>query len=300
MLKQSSVFAILAIVALGACAVELRVTRQERLLGRFAQSRRSPQRNAAETTRLAGLDVSVWRPKNSHVPSPLVIFSHGFHGSSTQSTFLMRALADDGYLVIAPNHKDSMRENPRMSMADAGFGKPDGWTDATFSDRRDDVIRLVRSLKTDPQWSKSIDWTRLALAGHSLGGYTVLGLAGAWPSWKLPDIKAVVAMSPYCAPFVQRGTLSALKVPVLYEGGTRDVGITPTVKRRGGAFDLTPAPAEYVEFEGAGHFAWTDLNPKYQESIDYYSIAFLDKYVKGDRSTDRANRRSDVADMRSK
>ena len=32
------------------------------------------------------------------------------------------------------------------------------------------------------------------LAGHSLGGYTVLALAGAWPSWKLANVRAVLAL----------------------------------------------------------------------------------------------------------
>ena len=30
----------------------------------------------------------------------------------------------------------------------------------------------------------------LLAIGHSLGGYTVLGLAGGWPSWKLPGIQS--------------------------------------------------------------------------------------------------------------
>src|SRR5262249_24554661 len=40
---------------------------------------------------LAGLKVSVWRPSQHQTErTPLVIFSHGFHGSSTQSAFLMK------------------------------------------------------------------------------------------------------------------------------------------------------------------------------------------------------------------
>jgi len=54
-----------------------------------------------EEIEIAGLRVSVWQPsREATVPVPLVIFSHGFHGTSTQSTFLMKALADNGYLVV--------------------------------------------------------------------------------------------------------------------------------------------------------------------------------------------------------
>jgi len=36
-----------------------------------------------------------------------------------------------------------------------------------------------------------------------------------------------------------------------------------------------------VLFDGAGHFAWTDLNPTYQASILAYGRAFLDHALRG-------------------
>ena len=57
---------------------------------------------------------------------------------------------------------------------------------------------------------------------------------------------------------------SGLDAPVMYQGGTRDIGITPFINKGNGAYPQSPAPKYYVEFDGAGHFAWTDLNPKYQ------------------------------------
>jgi hypothetical protein len=36
-----------------------------------------------------------------------------------------------------------------------------------------------------------------------------------------------------------------------------------------------------VEFDGAGHFAWTDLRGTYQPTIDAYGVAFFDRYLKG-------------------
>lgn len=41
----------------------------------------------------------------------------------------------------------------------------------------------------------------MGLAGHSLGGYTVLGVGGGWPSWRLSGLKAILAMAPYALPF---------------------------------------------------------------------------------------------------
>ncbi len=94
-------------------------------------------------------------------------------------------------------------------------------------------------------------------------------------------MKAILALSPYAAPFINKETLSGLDAPVMYQGGTRDIGITPFINKVNGAYPQSPVPKYYVEFDGAGHFAWTDLNPKYQSAIIDYSRAFLNKYLKG-------------------
>jgi predicted dienelactone hydrolase len=107
-----------------------------------------------------------------------------------------------------------------------------------------------------------------------------LGVAGAWPSWKDNRIKAVLAMSPFCSPFVDHGDLAAMRVPVMYQGGTRDLGVTPTVKRLNGAYDHSSSPKYYVEFDGAGHLAWTNMKTGYQEMINNYSVAFFNHYLK--------------------
>ena len=297
-MKPLALVCALALAVLAGRPASARIGRRAALEG---QRVRSGDLKGAETAQIAGLRVSIWRPASPQ-RAPLVIFSHGFHGTSTQSAFLMRALAADGYLVIAPNHKDAsgsgiggLRERPEM-----GFGRPDAWTDAVYKERANDITSLVKAFRADAQWSAAIDWSQMALAGHSLGGYTVLGLAGAWSSWKSPDVKAVLALSPYAAPFINHRSLGALGVPVMYQGGTRDIGISPSLGKGGGAYDVTSTPAYYVEFRGAGHLAWTDRVADYQRSIDYYSLAFLNKYVRNDRSADPARRLNDVASLRVK
>ncbi|HVZ15700.1 MAG TPA: hypothetical protein VG897_01175, partial [Terriglobales bacterium] len=160
------------------------------------------------------------------------------------------------------------------------FQDPKIWSDATYRDRYKDIEAVLNeALRGKSFQGLTIDRSRIGLAGHSLGGYTVLGLAGGWRSWKDPRIKAVLALSPYCTPYLDHGSL-AFGVPVMFQGGTRDFGITPFVRRVDGAFDRTSAPKYYVELDGAGHFAWTNLNAKYQETIDTYSVAFFDRYLK--------------------
>jgi hypothetical protein len=72
----------------------------------------------------------------------------------------------------------------------------------------------------------------------------------------------------------------------MYQGGTLDIGITPYVRRPGGAYDLTSSPKYFVEFAGAGHFAWTNVDKSQIPAINRYSLAFFDRYLKGTISPD--------------
>ena len=268
---------------------------------RFRRRARSGS-NAGVKTKIAGLSVAIWEPSSlktgDAIPAPLVIFSHGFRGMNTQSRFLMKALARAGYLVIAPNHADAITNG--ITKKQISFTKIKDWSSDTYRDREEDIKTLLEALHRDSLWSSKIDWSRLALAGHSLGGYTVLGLAGAWPGWKLPGVRAVLALSPYTNPYLQQKTLAGIDVPVMYQSGTRDTWINLFVKNA--AFNQTPSPSVYVEFSRANHFAWTDFNwsSKQEDLISHYCIAFLDKYVRAMDSADPEEKLSGVRTLKTK
>ena len=235
-----------------------------------------------------GRDVAVWKPSGTAPENgyPLIVFSHGFGGCNTQTTFLMEALAHAGYMVLAPNHADARCGSARGTQTDTRrpeepFQKPEQWSDATYRSRRDDIEAVLNWVLGAKRFEGVlINRRQIGIAGHSLGGYTALGLAGAWPSWRDQRIKAVLALSAFCTPYTAKGDLKHLGVAVMYQGGTRDFGVTPTIKRFSGAYDQSSSPKYYVEFEGAGHFAWTDLNPSFQSIINQYSIAFFDQYLR--------------------
>jgi predicted dienelactone hydrolase len=240
--------------------------------------------------KIAGRDVAIWKPVTGAPKSeyPLIVFSHGFRGCATQSTFLMEAFAHAGYLVLAPNHHDAGCKadgkfsigNLRNIQPEESFEKGGEWSAQTYQDRADDLKAILDAALQGPVNGISVDKTRVGIAGHSLGGYTALGLAGAWPSWKDPRIKAVLALSPFCTPYISSGVLGGMNVPVMYQGGTIDQGITPSVKRPGGAYALSSKPKFFVEFRGAGHLAWTGLNPVFHDVVNRYSVAFFDHYLK--------------------
>ncbi|MFN8607242.1 MAG: alpha/beta hydrolase [Vulcanimicrobiota bacterium] len=243
-----------------------------------------------------GRKVAVWQPHQRC--APLVLFSHGYHGNRNQSSQLCRALAEAGYLVVAVDHRD----------ARLGSGQPeatmlhtDRWTEATYKDRRDDLVTVLHFLRTDPTWAARVDWSLgVALMGHSLGGYTVFGTAGAWPDWRQSEcrISAVLGLSPYLPRFRGNGQMGQLGIPAMFQSGSLDLGVKPSLIG-GGIFQSTGSPAHYVEFRRAGHFAWTDLNPQFQSCIVHYCLAFLDRYVKGNKNADLTGRLPQVLELRS-
>jgi predicted dienelactone hydrolase len=239
-----------------------------------------------DSAKLGDLEVAVWSQRaDANLKQPVIIFSHGFHGCATQSRFLMEAFASSGFLVFAPNHRDATCNDGKGSWftkAEIPFRNPDRWTDKTYLNRGDDIRRLIGAIERDDRFRFHADMSRLGFAGHSLGGYTVLGLAGAWPNWKMRGVKAVLALSPYSQPYIVHRTLAGLSAPVMYQGGTRDFGVTPAVQKTAGAYDQSPEPKYFVEFDKAGHFAWADIGITAHEEIVVYSVAFMNHYVKGE------------------
>ena len=224
----------------------------------------------AETTIKVGqLDVAVWLPKKAGKGTRVILFSHGFHGCNTQSPFLMEALAKAGYAVFAPNHADATCNNGKASLLERPeepFRNARSWTDDTYADRRDDMEALLDGLPNIKRYAY-FDWERVGLVGHSLGGHTVLGLAGAWQSWRDDRVVAVLALSPYAQVYMEDNRLAGITVPVMYQSGTRDFGINMPLRRKGGAYDQTQAPKWYVEFDGAGHLAWAGKGGEHHADI---------------------------------
>ncbi|MBM3617450.1 MAG: hypothetical protein FJX23_02775 [Alphaproteobacteria bacterium] len=271
---------------------------------------------------IAGLTVHEWPPAVQHYErAPVVLFSHGLHGCGNQSTDLMEALSVKGYWVFAPDHADARcRGGATFSAPTAEIpappvpepfadqsatdetsataedtqkvNRPARWTSATYRTRRDDLITLLDALRADPERQEQLDFTRIALAGHSLGGYTVLGMAGGWADWKegwnSDGIRAVLTYAPYVAPFLRGGEdqkggdIAGITLPVMYQAGARDnLVTTPLIREDTGIYAQTTAPKYLVVLKDAGHFAWTDINSRQHDRILRYSTAFLDHYLMG-------------------
>jgi predicted dienelactone hydrolase len=99
------------------------------------------------------------------------MLSHGTGGSAAMLAWLGEALARAGYIVAAVSHHGNASNE--FSPAAAAYGFMLWWERAT------DLSRVVDNLFQDSQFASLIDPAKVGAAGFSLGGYTVLAVAGA-------------------------------------------------------------------------------------------------------------------------
>ena len=166
--------------------------------------------------------------------------------------------AEGRYIVAGVDHADASRR--RTNREPPRFERPESWDERKFRDRAEDLRFLLDQLLTRSQRRGDalfgrVDRSRLGAVGHSLGGYTLLGIAGAWPAWRDERLRAFVLLSPYSAPYLGREQL-AVSAPVMLQGGTFDVGITPSLPK---LYALLPPPKYYAVLPFENHFGWTNL-----------------------------------------
>ena len=239
----------------------------------------SSNKNVILTTdTIGGVEVEIRRADNDK--HPLVIFSHGMGACPTGVDGIQSRLARAGYTVVAPKHADCISGS---TTPDVSWRKPHKWTDKTHSNRRDDLHRVLDALPSSDyaQYIKSFD--QVGCMGHSMGGYTCMGLAGAWDSWKRDEIISIALLSPWHKPYLVQDRISNMtNVSTLYQGGSKDRPISPDLIEPNGAFDQT-LPAKYLQiFKRAKHSSWTDraLAKRFHDQMSYYIISFFDGALK--------------------
>ncbi len=99
---------------------------------------------------------------------PFVVVSHGTGGTSMDLSWLCAGLAARGYIVASVDHPgNNALEAPTVA------GNAVWWL------RADDLSRVIDGVLQMPRFGARIDRGRIGAAGFSLGGYTVLAIAGA-------------------------------------------------------------------------------------------------------------------------
>jgi len=106
-------------------------------------------------------------PPASGPRRPLILLSHGSGGMASGLAWLGTALAAHGFIAVAVNHPGN---NALENYTVEGFSL--WWLRAV------DLSAVIGAVLDDKSFGSRIDPAHIGAAGHSLGGYTVIAVAG--------------------------------------------------------------------------------------------------------------------------
>lgn len=166
---------------------------------------------AAERT----LPATLWYPQQSSGPYPLIVYSHGFTSSRSETSYLLDHLTSHGYVILAPDFPLT------------NGGAPGGANVNDVSQQPGDVSFLIDSVLAlvgdDKPFQGEIDASRIGLMGLSLGGLTT-SLATYHPRLRDPRVKAAVSIAGPSDLLSERFyEQSGVAVPFLMIAGSADL-----------------------------------------------------------------------------
>lgn len=212
-------------------------------------------------------------------PMPVVVFSHGNTSFAEQSFFFTEFLATHGFVVLAPDHTGNTF---------AGGSTPV----EIFHWRPQDIGAILDHLEALPAEHplEGLVSDRVAVSGHSFGGYTTLAAGGAtWAvdlvlafceSGALPlggcdaleahdamyregfgdtRISALLPMTPGATQVFGPSGAGAVTAPTLLFTGARDA-TTPNATEGDPTWAALSSGADHlrVDFANGGHFTFSD------------------------------------------
>lgn len=214
---------------------------------------------------------------------PLVVLSHGYGGSWRNLNWLAAELVGQGYIVAAPDHPGTTTFNRDKAQA------------AQLWERPYDLSRVIDAVTEDSTLAGKVEPKRIAAIGHSLGGWSVVALAGAQfdparfakdckdnvnprtcglgdelitPQGEVateklktmkadPRIGAIVSLDLGMARGFTPESLNAISVLALIFGAGVDIGDLPAKMESGYvAANMPKQNAQYVEIVDAMHFSF--------------------------------------------
>lgn len=265
-----------------------------------------PARGASDTTLIGDNPAFIGTQviKDADIQSgtfPVILLSHGYRGNWRNQNWLATKLASKGYIVAAANHPGTTSFNHSPKQA------------AKWWERPRDVSRILDYLLSAPQWKQSANADNVTAIGHSLGGWTVMQLAGAridrqtfeancliYPNPRTcglaeelgldkfqaaepnnkdlsdPRIQRVVSLDLGLARSFSIVSLNAIKVPTLILAAGVDIGDLPQALESGYIAEHVPLNSRrYKVYEKATHFSFI-------QGCKPGAIAMLNEEVPGD------------------
>ena len=240
------------------------------------------------------LEGELWRPEGLGQPGPLVVYSHGFMSFRQEGLYLTRFLASHGYTVVAVDYPLT------------GFRAPGSPQMTDVVNQPGDISFLITTLlarSADPGDSLhgTLDPTRVAVAGVSLGGMTSL-LAGFHRELRDPRIAAVVSIAGPTSIFGP-GFFAGGKPPLLMIYGSEDAIVTydenalPVLSMYPDAILVTLADASHTGFaqpastlmrfiDNPDAIGCSIVTKNIDLDVTRQNIAFLEKLRQGDDGVD--------------
>ena len=217
-------------------------------------------------------------------PFPLLAFSHGNGGVRDQSVFLTEAVARQGYVVVSPDHIG----NTATTMDNNLGGVMSLWRPQDISAAID---RVLKPQTEDGPWLTGlVDPDKIAISGHSFGGYTSLALAGmpvglpagvslncaapeqvaackeieklGPPPWDLGDPRIDVAIplahALYAAGVLAKPTGKVPAIPIILMAASGDTLTKPNLEAEPLYADLADQAA-LVMIQGGSHYSFANI-----------------------------------------
>lgn len=205
---------------------------------------------------------------------PLAVISHGRGSSALVFRDLAAHLARERFVVALPEHPGNNRDD--NSLVD---------TLANLENRPRHITLTIDAAFADAVVGRHIAPRRVAVIGHSMGGYTALAVAGGRPTafaHESPDgkacavqverdarVRAIVLLAPATVWFKERDALGEIDSPILMRTAEKDQfapGFHADIVTGGiGDTDLI----DHRVVPGAGHFSFLSVFPPEMTRPDF-------------------------------
>ena len=230
-------------------------------LGTLAET--GPRRYGAEPFAFTGrkgttIEALAYVPEGPG-PFPLVVLAPGLNSEMNALLYLGQHLASHGYAVAALNFPFTSGTEIRGIIQGTGsMPNPNSWASQPHS-----VSDLIDQVQI--RWGERVDTAAVGVLGQSLGGYTVIALAGAQLDWdhlrqactalgdphrlvlnpavlwqclapgevverqdfRDPRVRAAVAVNPVTNPIFSAASMGDVAVPLLMIAGSNDLFAPP-------------------------------------------------------------------------
>ena len=233
-------------------------------------------------------------------PFPVIVISHGLAEDRNTFAYLAKHLVSYGFAVAVIEHPETNSKDFQQFLS--GFASPPQATD--LINRPLDIKYLLDELQrrndSDVNLKGKLNLQQVGVIGHSLGGYTALGLAGATINFqqvrkdcspnrslnlsvflqcgalevkpaiypiKDERVKAILAFNPLGSTIFGSKGISQIKIPTMLLAGSQDI-FTPAVPEQIFPFTRLPNPDKYLALiENGTHFTVATDPPPSQRVI---------------------------------